>query len=376
MVAAVALAATELRSRGPVVVPEASRIAVLPFDPVTTDSVLARVGEDIAATVNVTLDRLGGITTVDRFATLTRTAAAAPVRSVEDALALGRRFGAGSVLTGTVARAGDDLRIEATLFRSDRPVPVARATVVAPAESLAVLTDSLTLQLVRQVWLRRGAPTPSLAAVTTRSVAALRSFLDGERAMLAARWREACDDYRAAFDADTGFTLAYARYAEAVTWRRDEHVHDVEPEVRRHLRAGRLRLPERERLLADARLAGDNSSAVRLGLLEEATRRYPDYWPGWLAYGDALVHFGLLHGHSWARRGPRCAGRWPATPTSSPRGSILSGSAWDRTRPPTARSWRSGSVSGPTPGRTGLPISEPHGCTSGCRRVTTRSPPA
>ena len=59
-------------------------------------------------------------------------------------------------------------------------------------------------------------------------------------------------------------------------------------------------MPERERLLADARLAGDNSSAVRLGLLEEATRRYPDYWPGWLAYGDALVHFGLLHGHSWA----------------------------------------------------------------------------
>ncbi len=75
VVAAVALAATELRSRGPVVVPEASRIAVLPFDPVTTDSVLARVGEDVAATVNVTLDRLGGITTVDRFATLTRTAA-------------------------------------------------------------------------------------------------------------------------------------------------------------------------------------------------------------------------------------------------------------------------------------------------------------
>ena len=69
MVAAVALAATELRSRGPVVVPEASRIAVLPFDPVTTDSALARVGEDVAATVNVTLDRLGGITTVDRFAT-------------------------------------------------------------------------------------------------------------------------------------------------------------------------------------------------------------------------------------------------------------------------------------------------------------------
>ena len=99
-------------------------------------------------------------------------------------LALGRRFGAGSVLTGTVAWAGDGIRIEATLLRSDRPVPVARAAAVAPPESLAVLTDSLTLQLVRQVWLERAPPTPSLAAVTTRSVPALRSFLDGERAML------------------------------------------------------------------------------------------------------------------------------------------------------------------------------------------------
>jgi tetratricopeptide (TPR) repeat protein len=237
---------------------------------------------------------------VDRFATMTRTAGAGRPRSVESDMALGRRFGAGSVLTGTVARAGDAVRIEATLLRSDRPVPLARASAVAPAESVAVLTDSLTLQLVRQVWLERAPPTPSLAAVTTRSVPALRSFLDGERAMLAGRWREAGDDYRVAFTADSAFTLAYARYAEAVTWRRDDHVYEADPDVRRRLRAGRLALPERDRLLVDARLAADSVPSTRLRLLEEVTRRYSDYWPGWLAYGDALVHFGLLHGRGWA----------------------------------------------------------------------------
>jgi tRNA A-37 threonylcarbamoyl transferase component Bud32/TolB-like protein len=298
--AAAGVGAAMLRAGGAAVTPVAARIAVLPFQPALEDSTLARVGEDLAATVNVTLDRLGGITTVDRFATLTRTADVRRSRSAEDAVTLGRRFGAGSVLVGTIARAGDDVRVEATLVRSDRPVPIARAAVVAPAESLAVITDSLTLQLVRQVWLRRTPPTPSLAAVTTRSVSALRSFLDGERAMLAARWREAADDYHAASTADSGFTLAYARYAEAVTWRRDDHVYDVDSTVRRHLSAGRMELPARDRLLVDARLAGDSSSALRLGLLGEAVRRYPDYWPGWLAYGDALVHFGLLHGHSWA----------------------------------------------------------------------------
>jgi tetratricopeptide (TPR) repeat protein len=170
---------------------------------------------------------------------------------------------------------------------------------VTPAESLAVLTDSLTLQLVRQVWLDRAPPSPSLAAITTRSVPALRSFLDGERALLSGRWREAGDDYRAAFTADSGFVLAYARYAEAVTWRRDGHIHDVDPNLRRHLQAGRLALPERDRLLVEARLAADTTTSTRLRLLDEVTRRYPEYWPGWLGYGDALVHFGLLHGHSW-----------------------------------------------------------------------------
>jgi tRNA A-37 threonylcarbamoyl transferase component Bud32/TolB-like protein len=295
VLAVVGVSAALLRPAGPRVVESAERIAVLPFEPVSADSGLARLGEDLAGTVGLTLDGVGGIATVDRLALLTRTARSRRPRSTESALELARAFGAGSVLQGKLSHQGDRVRLEATLVRSDRPVPLARATVVAPAESLSALSDSLAWALLRQVWLGRAAPTPSLSGVTTASIPALRAFLDGERALITNRWNDALDDYRRSFQADSNFALAYSRYAEASAW----HHGDIEPEVRRRLAAERHRLPERDRLLADERVA-DTSTTTRLRLLGEITRRYPDYWPGWFFYGDAVVHFGLLQGHPWS----------------------------------------------------------------------------
>ena len=295
-VAAIAAAAfAALRPSEPRVVPAAERIAVLPFEADPDDSALTRLGEDLAGTVSLTLDGVGGVGTVDRFALLTREAREERPATVDAALELGRRFGAEGVLRGSLRRQGSRVRTEASLLRSDAAVPVARAVVVAPAESLEVITDSLVWSLLRQVWLGGAAPTPSLGAVTTGSIAALRAFLDGEHAMVTNRWSDAVDHYRAAYTADTSFALAYSRSAEAAAWAHG----DIEPAVRRGLAATRDRLPERDRLLADERLA-DTSGTTRLRLLGEMTSRYPDYWPGWFFYGDALVHFGVLHGRSWA----------------------------------------------------------------------------
>jgi len=291
---AVAGGALMLRSRSGSVLPVAARIAVLPFVPTVADTGLTRLGEDLAGTVNIAMSGVGGVTTVDRYATLARAASTAG-HSLESDVGLGRRFGAGSVLRGTLARQGDRVRVEATLVRSDRLVPIASAAAVAPPESLTALTDTLVLALLRQVWLGRAPPTPSLGAITTRSIPALRAFLDGERSLLTNRWNEAADEYRIAFGADSAFALAYSRYAEAQTWAHG----DIELEVRRQLLAHRLNLPKRDRLLADERLS-DTSSATRLRLLEQMTREYPDYWPGWVFYGDAIVHFGLLLGHPWS----------------------------------------------------------------------------
>jgi TolB-like protein/tetratricopeptide (TPR) repeat protein len=290
-VAAMATSATLLLRAHPAgVIPSAAIMAVLPFSPTAPDTALARLGQDLAATLSVTLDGVGDIRTVDRFTVLAQTAAKRGPQTLQQGMALGRRFGAQSVLQGSLSREGSRVRLDATLFRSDRPVPVARVAVTAPPESLSALTDSAAWGVLQQVWLQGRPPSPSLSAVTTRSVSALRAFLGGEQSILGNHWGEAAQAYGRAIAADSAFTLAYYRYAEARGWLEEE----IEPRILDQLRRHRNALPERDRLMVDAFLADSLSETLRL--FGEVTRRFPDYWPGWFFYGDRLAHFGPLLG--------------------------------------------------------------------------------
>jgi hypothetical protein len=60
----------------------------------------------------------------------------------------------------------------------------------------------------------------------------------------------------------------------------------------------RKAFPQRERLLVEAWMASD-SVPRQLTLLQEVTRRFPDYWPGWFLLGDKLFHAGVFLGHDW-----------------------------------------------------------------------------
>jgi tRNA A-37 threonylcarbamoyl transferase component Bud32/tetratricopeptide (TPR) repeat protein/TolB-like protein len=279
-----------LSPRGASVAPEAATIAVLPFVPVSADTMLARLGQDLAATLSVSLDGVGEIRTVDRF-TLLAQAAGKESPSLDQAMTLGRRFGAGSVLHGSLARDGSKVRLDGALYRSDRAVPLARVMVRAPPESLSAITDSVTWGILHQVWQRGEAPSPSLASVTTRSVPALREFLEGERASIENRWSEAAQAYGRAIAADSSFSLAHYRYTYARWWEADE-----EPSERALLRRHRSGLNERDSLMVEAHLADTLSQKLRL--YEELVRRYPNYWPGWFSYADALTHFGPALGRT------------------------------------------------------------------------------
>jgi TolB-like protein len=282
-----------LRPRGAVVIPEAATIAVLPFAPATADTALIRLGQDLAATLSVTLDGVGEIRTVDRFTILAQTANQAGPPSLEQGIALGRRFGAASVLHGSLVHDGGKVRLDAVLSRTDRPVPVARVSVRAPAESLSALTDSVVWGVLHQVWLHGEPPSPSLAGLTTRSVPALRAFLEGEHDILQNLWTEAGEAFGRAIAADSTFSLAQYRYAESRAWVEEP----IEPVVLTRLRRDRTKLPERDRLLVDAWLAPSESLSITLRLMNDATHRFPNYWPAWFYYGDRLAHFGPMLGH-------------------------------------------------------------------------------
>ena len=301
-------AAVWLRGSDPPVLPSATRIAVLPFLSASNDTALDRLGRDLAVTVSTSLDGVGGIETTDR----TRMAAAMADRatlSPAEATALARRLGARSVLGGTLARDGPEVRIALELHDTEADTSVVSGvTVTGPSDSLRALTDTAVWALLRQVWRRGEPPTPSLTAVTTQSLPALRAFLDGERAIELNRWDDAALAFRSAMEADSTFWLAHFRYSLAQYWREQP----IEPEESAALYRHRNVFPERDRILVEAWAVRD-TLPFYVERLQRVTHRFPDYWPGWFLLGDRLLHAGALLGHDWRQSvRTRSAARLPS----------------------------------------------------------------
>jgi tetratricopeptide (TPR) repeat protein len=285
-----------LRPSSPGVVPSASTIAVLPFRTGGADTGLAGLGRDLAITVSASLDGVGGIETADRLS-VARESSRQPTDSPAEAAALARRLGARSFLRGTLVQDRTNIRLDLGLYDTEGLAPLAQGIAVSGhRDSLGALTDSVVWALLRQVWQRGEPPSPSLAAVTTRSIPALRAFLSGERELEKDQWEAAALAYRSAIAADSTFWLAYFRYVLTQYWQEQE----VEPALLDSLELHRGAFPERDRLLVDAWSgAGRRSLPLQLDRYREATRRFPDYWPGWFLFGDRLYHVGPIAGYDW-----------------------------------------------------------------------------
>ena len=284
------------RGRSPDVVGSASSIAVLPFTPSLADTALLRLGRDLVFTLSAALDGLGGIRVVDAHTVLARVEPGGVITLGEGA-ALARRFGAGSMVHGSLVRDGDRVRLDLSLVGTDSAAePLARTTVSAPPDSVAALTDSAARALVAQIWSRGSPPTPSLdAALRTSSVPALREFLQGERELAFGDWEQARVSYEHAISADPEFWLAYSRHIYASHWSIMPVADSLVETLKRH----RFDLPERERLTTETimLLSGDSLERV-FEVGQAASERYPSSWFGWLIYGDALLHWGPLLGRS------------------------------------------------------------------------------
>ena len=285
------------RPRGARLMPSTSVIAVLPFTPSGPDSALSRLGRDLVFTLSAELDGLGGLRVVDPHTVLAQATHAGLSSAAEEA-ALARQFGAGSIVRGSLVRQGADVLLDFVLAPVDSDgvaAPLGRASVTGPADSVAALTDSVVRLLLKHIWARGSPPSPSLdGALKTRSVEALRAFLEGEQEIAGGQWSSAAVSYSRARDADPSFWLAYARELFARNWTLESPSESLIGTLQRHLRE----LPERERLTTEA-IVGWSSDSVASGLerAREITERYPSSWFGWLIYADELLHNGPLLGH-------------------------------------------------------------------------------
>jgi tetratricopeptide (TPR) repeat protein len=184
------------------------------------------------------------------------------------------------------------VRLDLSLVSATDGQVVARASLTGPASDITALTDSASWALLRAGWKGSFTAPPSLGEVRTRSLDALRAYLEGEQLVVRGQWEAAESAYVRAMAADTSFLLAYVGYAHSRWW----VLRRVDSAVVNRINRNLDRLPEREAFIehafrASGPFAGDS-------LLREATRRWPDWWPGWFWYGDRMIHGGGLSGIS------------------------------------------------------------------------------
>jgi TolB-like protein len=274
---------------------DSASILVLPFAPAVQDSALERLGRDLVVTISAGLDGIEHLQTVDAATVLAQPTPAAGAFSVIDGAALARRLGVGRLLHGALIRAGDRVRLEAALYAAAEGVLLARVSVTEDPHDLTALSDAAALALLRELWKQAPPAAPSITAITTTSVAALRAYLDAEHALASGDMVQAVASFERAHAADSTFWYAYLRslyprvYAEASS--------PADTTVLRRALESRAALPVADRLLAESWLAPTRTE--RKELLERLTDRFRHHFPGSWEYANFLCHHGPYFGTTY-----------------------------------------------------------------------------
>ncbi|HEX9108077.1 MAG TPA: BTAD domain-containing putative transcriptional regulator, partial [Longimicrobiales bacterium] len=285
--------------------PPSNTIAVLPFS-VAGPPEYAYLGEGVVDLLSVNLDGAGPYRAVNPQAMLNAAHASPGTASREPARQVAARLGAGLYLVGDVVVAGNRLRMSATLLRRGQPDRVvAEANVEGKPDELFQLVDRLTTELLAA----SGSPVPvlgRLAAVTTKSLPALKHYLEGESNLRRGLYATAFEDFRAASQDDTTFALAHFRVAQAGNWAVPPAWSWDSILARSRLAAARAgRLAPRARLLVEAYAdwaAGGYDEAETS--YRAVVRTYPDDVEAWTGLGEVMFHTNPMRGRAFLESGP------------------------------------------------------------------------
>ena len=209
------------------------------------------------------------------------------------ALEVAERAGARYAVVGSVIANGPDLFSPPRVHEVEGRRMLGTARSQGPADSIFTLVDRLTLEILRLILSgeARELPRIDLARVSTTSLPALKSYLEGEVLFRRSQFQSAAEAYARAVDADSNFALARYRLGLSRWWvgetRRlcptpwTPRWDDPPSGCRRHeaaiFRASRLREQ-------DVRAARE--------LLEEEARRHPDDAETWHELGELYHHSG------------------------------------------------------------------------------------
>jgi len=303
LLGAVAVLLYTKRDRAPAL--DENLIAVAPFT--ILDPSLELWREGLVDVLSRKLDGAGLLRAVPASISVRRFSGRVDASSVEGPA---RSTGAGLVVFGTLfAQGADSTRLEATLYNVSKRQRVSDVQFVDATSQMARLTDSVAVLLLKDL----GRSGPLLSSLGTRSLPALKEFLQGEQYYRRSAWDSAAAHYEHAATLDSSFVLPLHRLTLVYGWRGS--LTDAEVLARAEQAARQARgLSRHDSLLVRAgalasEMVGSQPTALAVSgfrdaqaLLEEAVRSYPQSQDAAMAYADHVFHFSS---HTSFPGGPR-----------------------------------------------------------------------
>jgi tetratricopeptide (TPR) repeat protein len=274
----------------------APALAVMPFSVSGTGLDVWREGMvDLMAT---NLDGVGGLRTTDSRTVLARWREVVRDKSTPDLetiLKVARAAAARYALVGNAVGLGTNVRLSAVLYEVESGDKLGDGQAEGPADSVLTLVDRLSVDVLKGMLGGRTAdvlPTNRrAAALTTSSLPALKSYLEGEALFRRSDFSGAMAALERAVTDDTTFALAYYRLSDVYGWA--ENISSAKAEAAAE-RAVRYidRLPSRDSLLVRGAHALEHGTLHGFAPLQEAVRQYPDDPDAWFLLGDSYFHLG------------------------------------------------------------------------------------
>jgi tetratricopeptide (TPR) repeat protein len=275
-------------------------LAVAPFD--VLDPSLQLWREGLGDILSRSLDGAGPLRTVSQTVALRHWQGRGDRASAET---LGRRTGAGLVVYGVVLPKGrDSVSLRAEVLDGARggagPMEVA---VSGEVSRIGELADSLGIEILQTLSPSRPIGAVRQVSMGSRSLPALKAFLQGEQFLRRGLWDSALARYDQSIAADSTFALALQRMDGVLGWnpatagayrpfgeysrRAIQYNHGLSPRDSLLLAADSFRIA--------AETATEAGAYVRffyrsVAALEEAVRRYPGAPEAWYALGEARYH--------------------------------------------------------------------------------------
>jgi serine/threonine-protein kinase len=278
-------------------------LAVAPFE--VLDPKLELWREGLVDVLARTLDGFGPFRTVSPSVVMRRWQGRA---DRESASTLAYRAGAAFVVFGQLLGAGpDSVRLTGAVLDSRSGRALVEIDRTDEATRIDRLADSVSLDVIRTLMPTTSGTHVRLYSVGTRSLPALKAFLQGEHFLRRFALDSAIAGYERAVAIDTTFALALRRLQLALGWNSSGRTVDY------FARAAALNrgLSPRDSLLvlsdstppgsSTVQVAGGCCSIVlrKFAVLQEAARRYPEDPEVWYQLGEMRFHVGDYVGASW-----------------------------------------------------------------------------